>query len=91
MRTRWLWVKNNWQRLPHPFRWVIAASVGGTLVLLGLTGLVIPVIPGIPLLIAGLAILATEFTWAEVLLNRTKHHVNNAVNKVRKKKDEGES
>jgi uncharacterized membrane protein YbaN (DUF454 family) len=87
MRTHWLWVKNNWQRLPHPFRWIIAASVGGTLVLLGLTGLVLPVIPGIPLLIAGLAILATEFTWAEVLLNRTKDQVNKAVSKVRKKKD----
>jgi uncharacterized membrane protein YbaN (DUF454 family) len=87
MRTKWIWVKDNWQRLPHPFRWVIAASVGGTLVLLGLTGLVLPVIPGIPLLIAGLAILATEFTWAEVLLNRTKNQVNKAVSKVRKKKD----
>jgi uncharacterized membrane protein YbaN (DUF454 family) len=87
MRTKCIWVKNNWQRLPHPFRWVIAASVGGTLVLLGLTGLVLPVIPGIPLLIAGLAILATEFTWAEVLLNRTKNQVNKAVSKVRKKKD----
>jgi uncharacterized membrane protein YbaN (DUF454 family) len=87
MRTKWIWVKNNWQRLPHPFRWIIAASVGGTLVLLGLTGLVLPVIPGIPLLIAGLAILATEFTWAEVLLNRTKDQVNKAVSKVRKKKD----
>ena len=86
MRTRWLWVKENWKRLPHPFRWVIAATVGTTLVILGLTGLVIPVIPGIPLIIAGLAILATEFTWAEYLLNRTKHHVSKAVNKVRKKK-----
>jgi uncharacterized protein YqgC (DUF456 family) len=86
MRTRWLWVKNNWKRLPHPIRWIIAATVGGTLVILGLTGLVLPIIPGIPLLIAGFAILASEFAWAEVLLNRTKLHVTNAVNKVRKKK-----
>jgi uncharacterized protein YqgC (DUF456 family) len=86
MRTRWLWVKNNWKRLPHPIRWVVAASFGGTLVILGLIGLVLPVIPGIPLLIAGFALLATEFAWAEALLNRTKHHVNSAVNKVRKKK-----
>jgi uncharacterized membrane protein YbaN (DUF454 family) len=86
MRTRWLWVKNNWKRLPHPLRWIIAATVGGTLVGLGLLGLVLPVIPGIPLLIAGFAMLATEFTWAEVLLNRTRHQVRNAVTKVRKKK-----
>lgn len=42
--------------------------------------------PGIPLIIGGLAILATEFAWAEVLLNRTKHHAAKAVTKVRKKK-----
>ncbi|CAN2229342.1 Uncharacterised protein family PGPGW, transmembrane [Candidatus Nanopelagicaceae bacterium] len=85
MHTRWLWVKNSWKRLPHPLRWVIVATVGGTLVALGLLGLVLPVIPGVPLLIAGFALLATEFAWAEVLLNRTRHHVTNAVNKVRKK------
>jgi len=85
MRARWLWVKNNWKRLPHPIRWVVAATVGGTFVLVGLTGLILPVIPGIPMLIAGFAILASEFTWAEVILNRTKENVTKAVNKVRKK------
>jgi uncharacterized protein YqgC (DUF456 family) len=86
MRTRWLWVKNNWKRLPHPLRWIVVATVGGTLVIVGLTGLVLPVIPGIPLMLAGFALLATEFAWAEVLLNHTKHHVSKAVNKVRKRK-----
>jgi len=85
MRTRWLWVKHNWKRLPHPIRWIVAASVGGTLVLVGLTGLVLPVIPGIPLMLAGFALLASEFAWAESILNKTKHQVNNAVNKIRKK------
>ncbi|MEN9928065.1 MAG: hypothetical protein RJB27_1141 [Actinomycetota bacterium] len=84
MRTRWLWVKNNWKRLPHPIRWVVAATVGGALVIVGLTGLVLPVIPGIPLMFAGFALLASEFTWAEVILNRTKAQVTKAVNKVRK-------
>ena len=86
MRTRWLWVKQNWKRLPHPIRWVVVATVGGTLVVVGLTGLVLPVIPGIPLMLAGFALLASEFAWAEVLLNRTKNQVTKAVNKVRKKK-----
>lgn len=86
MRTRWLWVKQNWKRLPHPIRWVVVATVGGTLVVVGLTGLVLPVIPGIPLMLAGFALLASEFAWAEVLLNRTKNQVTRAVNKVRKKK-----
>lgn len=87
MRTRWLWMKNNWKRLPHPFRWVVVAVIGSSLILIGLTGLVLPVIPGIPLMIAGLALLASEFAWAEVLLNRTKNHVSKAVKKMRKKKD----
>lgn len=86
MRTRWLWMKNNWKRLPHPFRWVVVAVIGSSLILVGLTGLVLPVIPGIPMMIAGLAVLASEFAWAEVLLNRTKNHVSNAVKKMRKKK-----
>ena len=41
--------------------------------------------PGIPLIIAGLAILATEFAWAEIVLNRTKHHANKLMEKVKKK------
>jgi len=86
MRTRWLWVKHNWKRLPHPLRWVLVAVIGGSLVLVGLTGLVLPVIPGIPLMLAGFALLASEFAWAEVILNKTKNHVTKAVNKVRKKK-----
>jgi uncharacterized protein (TIGR02611 family) len=81
---RWLWVKDNWKRLPHPLRWVVATSVGSTLVLLGIVFMFLPG-PGIPLIIGGLAILATEFAWAEVLLNRTKQHATNVVNKVRKK------
>jgi uncharacterized protein (TIGR02611 family) len=84
VRTRWLWVKNNWKKLPHPIRWVVASTIGFTLVGLGLIFMVLPG-PGIPLVIAGLAILATEFAWAEIVLNRTKHHATKLVNKVRKK------
>lgn len=87
MRSRWLWIKSNWKRLPHPLRWVVAAFVGTSLVLAGLIGLVFPVIPGIPLLIAGLAVLASEFAWADSLLNQTKKQVSGAVKKIRKKKD----
>jgi uncharacterized protein (TIGR02611 family) len=62
-----------WKRLPHPIRWVVVATIGGTLTFLGVIFLVLPG-PGVPLIIAGLAILATEFTWAEILLHKTKHH-----------------
>jgi hypothetical protein len=62
-----------WRRLPHPLRWVGVATVGGSCVLVGLALLVLPG-PGIPLLAAGLVILATEFAWAEALLRRVKKH-----------------
>jgi len=45
---------------------------GWLLVAVGLMGLVLPVIPGIPLLLAGLALLAYEYVWAKRLLERVK-------------------
>ncbi|MBK9739802.1 MAG: PGPGW domain-containing protein [Actinobacteria bacterium] len=62
-----------WRRLPHPLRWVGVAVAGGACVLAGLVLLVLPG-PGIPLLIVGLVILATEFAWAESILRRVKKH-----------------
>jgi membrane protein implicated in regulation of membrane protease activity len=62
-----------WRRLPHPLRWLGVAMIGGACVLAGLALLVLPG-PGIPLLIVGLVILATEFAWAEALLQRVKKH-----------------
>ena len=56
-------------RLPHPVRWVVVALVGGTLVIAGLAMLVLPG-PGLVVLFAGVAVLAAEFAWAEVLLAR---------------------
>ena len=60
-----------WKHLPHPIRWVIVASVGSTLTLVGIIFLFIPG-PGLPLIVLGVAILATEFAWAEVVFARIK-------------------
>jgi uncharacterized protein (TIGR02611 family) len=60
-----------WKHLPHPIRWVIVASVGSTLALVGIVFLFIPG-PGLPLIALGVAILATEFAWAEVVFARLK-------------------
>lgn len=40
------------------------ALIGGTVVIIGLALLVLPG-PGVPLVVAGVAILATEFIWAQ--------------------------
>jgi len=60
-----------WRRLPHPLRWLTVALIGGTFIAIGIVLLVLPG-PGIAFIILGLAILATEFVWAETLLHRVK-------------------
>ena len=54
--------------------------IGGTVLLIGLVMLVLPG-PGLPIMAAGLAILATEFFWARRALRNAKC----AVAKVRRK------
>lgn len=61
-----------WKHLPHPLRWIIVAGVGSTLCILGIASLFLPILPGLPLIILGVAILATEFAWAEVVFARLK-------------------
>lgn len=71
---RWL---RSWKRLPHPIRWIVVASVGSTLVVVGIVLLVLPG-PGIPMIIAGLAVLATEFAWAQAALGHMRRHGSKA-------------
>ena len=51
--------------------------VGGLLVVAGVALLVLPG-PGLLLIIAGLAVLATEFVWAERVLDSTKRRAASA-------------
>lgn len=73
-----------WRRLPHPLRWLGVASVGGTLILIGVVFLVLPG-PGIPLIVLGLVILATEFAWAEVILGHLRRRSAQAMAKARQR------
>jgi uncharacterized membrane protein YbaN (DUF454 family) len=45
---------------------------GLTLVALGVIGMLLPVIPGIPLLIAGVALLGTNHPWVRPLIARLR-------------------
>jgi len=74
---------NVWRQLPHPFRWVIVATVGSTLVLLGIIFLFLPG-PGLPLIVFGVAILATEFAWAQVVYIRIKDETDKLTARARK-------
>jgi hypothetical protein len=66
-------------------RRVAVTVVGATLVLTGLAGIVIPVLPGPLILIAGLAVLATEYVWARRALDITKRRAIQARDKVRRR------
>jgi uncharacterized protein (TIGR02611 family) len=64
----------------------IAVTIaGGAVVLVGIAMLVLPG-PGIVVIIAGLAILATEYVWAERLLRMAKERAMQAKDKVLRKK-----
>ena len=55
----------------HLFKRFAVTIVGGALVLLGLAMMVLPG-PGILVIVAGLAVLATEYVWARRLLVKAK-------------------
>jgi len=78
-------VKKKWLLLPKGLRQVIAFSVGSFLVLAGLVLIILPGPFTMPLVIAGLFVLAVEFAWAERFLARAKVHANKIVPKKFKK------
>ena len=66
----------------------VAVTIAGFAVLLaGLAMLVLPG-PGIVVIIAGLAILATEYVWAQRLLRIAKEKANQAKDAILRKKPE---
>ena len=68
----------------------IAVTVaGGFVVIVGVALLVLPG-PGILVIIAGLAILATEYVWAERLLRMAKERAVQAKDKVLRRKSESD-
>jgi len=62
-------------------RMVVVAVIGSTVVLLGVAMLPLPG-PGMLVIIAGLALLASEFVWAARLLKRVKDMGSKAGTKV---------
>ena len=78
-------MKKNWLLLPKGLRQIIAFSVGSFLVLAGLVLIVLPGPFTMPLVIAGLFVLAIEFAWAERFLAKAKGHASKIVPKKFKK------
>ena len=72
-RTTWVWYPFGaiWRFVRRNGRRIAVTISGGILVLGGLVMLILPG-PGVLVIIAGLAVLATEYVWAERALNYTK-------------------
>jgi hypothetical protein len=72
---------------------VAVTIAGGVLVLAGLAGLLLPIVPGWLLIIPGLALLATEYVWAQRLLKMAKEKATQAKDLMlgKKKQDPEES
>ena len=51
--------------------WIRKAS-GWSLLAIGIAGCVLPVLPGIPLALAGLLVLSRDYRWAHRCLQRSK-------------------
>ena len=68
VRERFSFVKRMWRTAPRSLRRSIVGVVGVTLLVLGALLVVLPGPFTLPLVIAGLAVLASEFSWAEQLL-----------------------
>ncbi|HSR46027.1 MAG TPA: PGPGW domain-containing protein [Acidimicrobiia bacterium] len=50
--------------------------IGGVVLVIGVLGWFLPLLPGWLLVVAGLAILAREFPWARRLLDRARSQLN---------------
>lgn len=86
-RERFSFLRRTWRASPKPLRRGIVLLIGGTLVALGFALIVLPGPFTLPLIVAGLAVLATEFAWAESLLNKGRERLKAASRKVRRQKD----
>ena len=84
---RWVWfpfgvtvrfLMRSWKR-------IAVSIIGVVLVLAGALMLVLPG-PGMLLVIAGLAVLATEYVWAQRMLNYAKQKAGQAKNAVLRRK-----
>jgi uncharacterized protein (TIGR02611 family) len=65
-------------------RRLVIAVIGSTVILLGIV-LSLPLVPGpgFVAILAGLAILATEFVWARTLLRKVRERVRSTVDAVK--------
>ena len=71
--------------IAHNGKRILVTIAGLIVLLLGIAGLLLPVLPGWALIFVGLGILATEYVWAQRLLRIAKEKATAAKDKVLRK------
>jgi uncharacterized protein (TIGR02611 family) len=81
--ARWVWYPLSavWGFLRRNGKRIAVTIAGGVLVLAGVVMLVLPG-PGVVVIIGGLALLATEYVWAQRAMNFAKRKASRAKDKV---------
>ena len=84
----WIPAQVVWQFIKRNGKRVAVTIAGFALVLAGIAGLLLPIVPGWLLIIPGLALLATEYVWAQRLLKVAQQKATQAKDALLRKKDE---
>lgn len=79
-----------WRGVPTPVRKLIVIVLGFTLIAIGGVLIILPGPFTLPFVIAGLFVLAAEYTWARSLLNKAQESAKRVdPRKLRKRKPKG--
>jgi hypothetical protein len=79
--------KKIWRQVPAPVRKLIVVVIGFTLIAIGSVLIILPGPFTLPFMIAGLFVLAIEFTWAKSLLTKAQESARKVdPRKLRKRK-----
>ncbi len=70
--------------IPRPVRRAIVLVLGGTLLLLAIIGIILPVIPGFIFVPFAFAIMAAEFAWAARWLRKIKRSASGVQARVKR-------
>lgn len=76
-------LKTAWETTPRPIRQIVCVVVGASFVAIGMLLVVLPGPFTLPFVIIGLAILASEFTWAERLLDKALAKARGVTKRIR--------
>jgi uncharacterized membrane protein YbaN (DUF454 family) len=78
-----------WDLLPHSVRRLIRMGAGIFFLLLGVIGVIIPVMPQVPFFIISLTLLSSESTYARILLRRMKRWLAQQRRALRRRTNNG--